>query len=226
MVDAIRAVIGYRLMPMSMYPLKLNLPANKCGSVSNAMTRPIKQHAKYRPQSFVWHLSFGIWHLSVCRFDGQSDYQIRIYAISLNMTSHLPLIIAVGLSIIAILVVLGGELAVPSTRNPLYAGPNSLPRIMPEAVNRADRSPRNRRSRTSSGPEGSSDKWCGLCRGTIPVMPRLYCEGSFDGGCTTILRFYVASAPFQLDRLSLKFQQFGRFKAACVTYRQIPLLKS
>jgi len=36
-------------------------------------------------------------------------------------------------------------------------------------VGHPDRTPRNRRSRTSSGPEGSSDKRCGLCRGSIPV---------------------------------------------------------
>jgi len=30
------------------------------------------------------------------------------------------------------------------------------------------RAPRNRRSRTSSGPEGSSDKWFRLCRGLFP----------------------------------------------------------
>ena len=54
------------------------------------------------------------------------------------------------------LVVLGGELAVPYTRNPLYAGPNSLLRVMPQHFSFAGRPPRNRRSRTSSGPEGSS----------------------------------------------------------------------
>jgi len=31
------------------------------------------------------------------------------------------------------------------------------------------RSPRNRRSRTSSDPEGSSDKWRRLCRAPLPV---------------------------------------------------------
>jgi len=33
----------------------------------------------------------------------------------------------------------------------------------------SDRSPRNRRPWTSSGPEGSSDKWSLQCRGSIPV---------------------------------------------------------
>jgi hypothetical protein len=60
--------------------------------------------------------------------------------------------------IIGALVVLGGELAVPYTRNPLYAGLNSLSRAVPKAIESAGRSPRNGRSRTSSGPEGSSDK--------------------------------------------------------------------
>jgi len=34
----------------------------------------------------------------------------------------------------------------------------------------SNRSPRNRRPWTSSGPEGSSDKWSPLCRGSIPVL--------------------------------------------------------
>ena len=86
-------------------------------------------------------------------------------------------------------VVLGGELAVPSTRNPLNAGLNSLPRVQFQQPGiHPDRPPRNRRSRTSSGPEGSSDKRCGLCRGSIPVtwmMPDW--RTGFDGGCTTDL---------------------------------------
>ena len=84
---------------------------------------------------------------------------------------------------------LGGELAVPFARNPLYAGLNSRPRILKlENLGHFDRTLRNRRSRTSSGPEGSSDKWCGLCRSLIPIcimdQGRQY---SFEGGCTTTL---------------------------------------
>lgn len=57
------------------------------------------------------------------------------------------------------MVVLGGELAVPYARNPLYAGLNSRPRVLKLDIwDHFDRTPRNRRSRTSSGPEGSSDK--------------------------------------------------------------------
>jgi len=37
------------------------------------------------------------------------------------------------LPILCALVVLGGELAVPCTRNPLYAGLNSLSRAVPKA---------------------------------------------------------------------------------------------
>lgn len=58
--------------------------------------------------------------------------------------------------------VLGGELAVPCTRNPLYAGPNPLPRVANGVMVRSGRSPRSRNTRTSSGPEGSSDKY-GFC---------------------------------------------------------------
>ena len=69
-----------------------------------------------------------------------------------------------------LLVVLGGELAVPFTRNPLNAGLNPRPRILYcRFLNHFDRTPRNRRSWTSSDPEGSSDKWRGPCRGSIPV---------------------------------------------------------
>ena len=38
------------------------------------------------------------------------------------------------------------------------------------SVSRFDRTPRNSRSRTSSDPEGSSDKGRGLCRGAFPIM--------------------------------------------------------
>lgn len=53
--------------------------------------------------------------------------------------------------------------------------------------NHFGRPPRNRRSRTSSGPEGSSDKWCRLCRGLIPVIAMIadFLKG-FNRGCTTI----------------------------------------
>ena len=69
-----------------------------------------------------------------------------------------------------LLVVLGGELAVPFTRNPLNAGLNPRPRILYcRFLNHFDRTPRNRRSWTSSDPEGSSDKWRGPCRGSIPI---------------------------------------------------------
>jgi len=58
-----------------------------------------------------------------------------------------------------ITVVLGGELAVPFSRNPLHAGLNSLLRVLIwKPIGQSDRPPRNRRLRTSSGPEGSSDK--------------------------------------------------------------------
>jgi len=71
------------------------------------------------------------------------------------------------------LVVLGGELAVPFSRKPLYAGLNPPSRIIFRKPDPADRSLRNRHSWTSSGPEGSSDKWWRLCRGSIPVMLRV-----------------------------------------------------
>ncbi len=64
-------------------------------------------------------------------------------------------------------------------------------------LNHFDRPPRNRRSRTSSGPEGSSDKWCGLCRGSIPVMWLVYDSGNgLNRGCTT------TSRPFHTGRFS------------------------
>jgi len=68
-------------------------------------------------------------------------------------------------------VVLGGELAVPYSRNPLHAGLNSHRRDSPaRSVGRFDRTLRNSRSRTSSGPEGSSDKGCRPCRGSTPII--------------------------------------------------------
>ena len=73
------------------------------------------------------------------------------------------------------LVVLGVELAVPYSRNPLKRGciPSAGSKIW-KAVAHFDRAPRNKRSRTSSGPEGSSDKWRSLCRGPIPVISMHY----------------------------------------------------
>jgi len=65
-----------------------------------------------------------------------------------------------------------------------YAGLNSRPRILYlEPLNHFDWTPRNRRSWTSSGPEGSSDKWCGLCRGLISIciMWRGFLKGSTAG---------------------------------------------
>ena len=45
------------------------------------------------------------------------------------------------------------------------------------------RPPRNRRPWISSGPEGSSDKWCGLCRGLTPVnlMAYVFRQNSIKG---------------------------------------------
>jgi hypothetical protein len=85
---------------------------------------------------------------------------------------------------------------VPFSRNPLYAGLNSRPRVLClGSLIHFDRTPRNRRSRTSSDPEGSSDKRCGLCRGLIPVciMGRIL-QKRFEGGCTTNL-FEVGMRP-------------------------------
>ena len=70
-----------------------------------------------------------------------------------------------------------------------YAGLNSRPRTLCLATSKhLDWTPRNRRSRTSSDPEGSSDKWCGLCRGSISIciMGRGI-QKRFDGGCATTL---------------------------------------
>ncbi len=58
-----------------------------------------------------------------------------------------------------------------------------------------DRPPCNRRSWISSGPEGSSDKWCGLCRGLFPIFIMAACfRKKFDSGCTTI-SFFQAFNP-------------------------------
>jgi len=65
-----------------------------------------------------------------------------------------------------------------------YAGLNSRPRILYlEPLDHFDWTPRNRRSWTSSDPEGSSDKWCGLCPGLISIciMWRGFQKGSTAG---------------------------------------------
>ena len=69
-----------------------------------------------------------------------------------------------------------------------YAGLNSRPRILYlEPLDHFDWTPRNRRSWTSSGPEGSSDKWCGLCRGLFSIGIMWWdFQKSFNGGCATI----------------------------------------
>ena len=80
-----------------------------------------------------------------------------------------------------------------------YAGLNSRPRILYlEPLDHFDWTPRNRRSRTSSGPEGSSDKWCGLCRGLISIciMWRGFLKGSTAGAQPSLsiwdFRFRIA----------------------------------
>ena len=68
-----------------------------------------------------------------------------------------------------------------------YAGLNSRSRVLQMGPSsHFDWTPRNRRSWTSSDPEGSSDKWCGLCRGLISIciMWRGFLK-RFDGGCAT-----------------------------------------
>ena len=88
-----------------------------------------------------------------------------------------------------VLVVLGGELAVPFSRNPLHAGLNSLKRVsFWKRERHHDRPPRNRSPRTSSGPEGSSDKWRYLCRGKIPIiwMTSVFRRISMEGAQPTL----------------------------------------
>ena len=90
------------------------------------------------------------------------------------------------------LVVLGGELAVPCSRNPLMRGwiPSRGSYTWKNATH-FDWAPRNKRSRTSSGPGGSSDKWHSLCRGPIPVisMPCKFHKDSTAGAQPFFLVF-------------------------------------
>ena len=106
------------------------------------------------------------------------------------------------------LVVLGGELAVPFSRNPLKRGwIPSWGSYKWEAAMHFDRAPRNKRSRTSSGPGGSSDKWRSLCRGPTPVMsmPCYFYKDSTGGAQPFFLALelncvYIRSALFTSER--------------------------